>query len=83
MELKKLVVAGVMCLSIVSLASCNKEKLAGTELAKILLILFFAQFIMKYREYINSFKFLIICAVLLGIPLLLVYMQLVEVEYYL
>jgi hypothetical protein len=37
MKLKKLVVAGIMCLSIVSLTSCNKEKLAGTELAKILL----------------------------------------------
>lgn len=43
-----------------------------SETAKILLILFFAQFIMKYRENINSFKFLVICAVLLGIPLLLV-----------
>ena len=43
-----------------------------SETAKILLILFFAQFIMKYRENINSFKFLIICGVLLGIPLLLV-----------
>jgi len=46
-----------------------------SEAAKILLILFFAQFIMKYREYLNSLKFLIICAVLLGIPWLLVYTQ--------
>ena len=43
-----------------------------SETAKILLILFCAQFIMKYRENINSFKFLVICAVLLGVPLLLV-----------
>lgn len=46
-----------------------------SEAAKILLILFFAQFIMKYRENINTLKFIIICAVLLGIPLLLVYTQ--------
>lgn len=46
-----------------------------SETAKILLILFFAQFIMKYREDINTIKFLIICVVLLGIPLLLVYTQ--------
>lgn len=46
-----------------------------SETAKILLILFFAQFIMKYREDINTLKFLIICVVLLGIPLLLVYTQ--------
>ncbi len=46
-----------------------------SETAKILLILFFAQFIMKYRENLNTLKFLIICAVLLGIPLLLVYLQ--------
>lgn len=46
-----------------------------SETAKILLILFFAQFIMKYRENLNTLKFLIICAVLLAIPLLLVYTQ--------
>ena len=46
-----------------------------SETAKILLILFFAQFIMKYRDNINTVKFLIICGVLLGIPLLLVYTQ--------
>ena len=46
-----------------------------SETAKILLILFFAQFIMKYRENLNTLKFLIISVVLLGIPLLLVYTQ--------
>ena len=46
-----------------------------SETAKILLILFFAQFIMKYRDSINNIKFIITCAVLLGIPLLLVYKQ--------
>ena len=46
-----------------------------SETAKILLILFFAQFIMKYRDSINNLKFIITCVVLLGIPLLLVYKQ--------
>ena len=46
-----------------------------SETAKILLILFFAQFIMKYRDILNTLKFLVICVVLAGIPLLLVYTQ--------
>ena len=46
-----------------------------SETAKILLILFFSQFIMKYRDHLNTIKFLIISFVLLGIPLLLVYTQ--------
>ena len=46
-----------------------------SETAKILLILFFAQFIMKYRDNINNLKFIISCIVLLCVPLLLVYMQ--------
>ena len=46
-----------------------------SETAKILLILFFAQFIMKYRDNVNTLKFLIICAVLLAIPLILVLTQ--------
>ena len=37
MKMKKLLTAAVMCLSVVSLASCNSTKLSGTELAKILL----------------------------------------------
>ena len=46
-----------------------------SESAKILLILFFSQFIMKYRESLNSFKFLGSAAALLSVPLFLVYKQ--------
>lgn len=46
-----------------------------SESAKILLILFFAQFIMKYRESLNTLKFLAVSAILLIIPLMLVYTQ--------
>jgi len=46
-----------------------------SELAKILLILFFAQFIMKYRDRINSPGVLITAIVLLAIPLFLVYKE--------
>ena len=46
-----------------------------SESAKILLILFFAQFIMKYRENLNTIKFLAVSAILLSIPLILVYTQ--------
>jgi len=43
-----------------------------SELAKILLILFFAQFIMKYRDKINSPKVLLSLIILLAVPLYLV-----------
>lgn len=46
-----------------------------SELAKILLILFFSQFIMKYREKLNTFKMIMTMLVILGIPLLLVYLE--------
>jgi len=46
-----------------------------SETAKILLILFFAQFIMKYKEKINTLKILAACAVLVGIPWVLIYEQ--------
>ncbi len=46
-----------------------------SELAKILLILFYAQFIMKYKDKINTFKMLAIMFVLLGIPLFLVFSE--------
>ena len=46
-----------------------------SETAKILLILFFSQFIMKYRDSINDLKFILTCFVLLALPLLLVYKQ--------
>ena len=46
-----------------------------SETAKILLILFFAQFIMKYRDNINNLNFIVTCVVLISLPLLLVYKQ--------
>ena len=46
-----------------------------SELAKILLILFFAQFIMKYKEKINSPRILITMILLLAAPLYLVFKE--------
>ena len=46
-----------------------------SELAKILLILFFAQFIMKYKDKINSPRILLTAFVLLGVPLFLVFKE--------
>ena len=46
-----------------------------SELAKLLLILFFAQFIMKYREYVRNILFVFICFLLLLPPLALIYKQ--------
>jgi rod shape determining protein RodA len=46
-----------------------------SELAKILLILFFAQYIMKKGEKFNSFKVIISCIGLILLPWVLIYMQ--------
>ncbi len=46
-----------------------------SELAKILLILFFSQFIMKYRERLNTFKIIGFMIILVAIPMLLVYKE--------
>lgn len=46
-----------------------------SETAKILLILFFAQFIMKHREHLNTFRIIVCCVVLELIPWVLVYRQ--------
>ncbi len=46
-----------------------------SETAKILLILFYAQYIMKHRETISSLKTIISMLVLLSPPLLLIYRQ--------
>ncbi len=46
-----------------------------SETAKILLILFFAQFIMKYREKLNTFKILASCVVLILVPWALIFKQ--------
>ena len=46
-----------------------------SELAKILLILFYAQFIMKYKEKFNTFKILLLCVVLMLPAIILVYKE--------
>lgn len=46
-----------------------------SETAKILLILFFAQFIMKHKEQLNTFKIIVSCIVLILIPWYLIYSQ--------
>ena len=46
-----------------------------SETAKILLILFFAQFIMKYKDKLNTFKIILRCIVLVIIPLTLILAQ--------
>ena len=46
-----------------------------SETAKIVLILFFAQFIMKYREKLNTFKIISACLVLVLIPWVLIFKQ--------
>lgn len=46
-----------------------------SETAKILLILFFAQYIMKYKEKFNSFRIIASCVGLIGVPWYLVYKQ--------
>ncbi len=46
-----------------------------SELVKILLILFFAQFIMKHKENLNTFRVILACVVLIIPPFLLIYSQ--------
>ncbi len=46
-----------------------------SELAKILLILFYAQFIMKHREKLNTFKCLALCCIFILPSLKLIYDQ--------
>ena len=46
-----------------------------SEAAKILLILFYAQFIMKYKDKVKNFGFILICLGLLAVPLGLIYAQ--------
>ncbi len=46
-----------------------------SELAKILVILFFAYFFMKYEEKINTVKTLVLAFALAGVPLLLIVLQ--------
>lgn len=46
-----------------------------SELSKVLLILFFSAFFMKYQEQINTFRAIVITAVLIAIPLVLILSQ--------
>lgn len=46
-----------------------------SELCKILLILFFAAFFMKYKDTLNTWKMLILSVILIGIPLALILAQ--------
>ena len=46
-----------------------------SESAKILLILFFAQFIMKHKETLNTFKYIIMSLVLIGVPWMMIFKQ--------
>lgn len=46
-----------------------------SELCKVLLIVFFAGFFMKYQEQLNTWRILGLSIVLIGIPLLLIYKE--------
>lgn len=46
-----------------------------SELAKILIILFFAQFIYKHHAQLNTFKYISLCCILFAIPAVLVFEQ--------
>ena len=46
-----------------------------SEITKIMLILFFAKFIMKYRDRIRSISFVMLCVLLLAPPVFLVLKQ--------
>ncbi len=46
-----------------------------SETAKILLILFFAQFIMKHKEKFNTFQNILMCCALFLVPVALIYKQ--------
>ena len=47
-------------------------KFQPSELCKILLIIFFAGFFMKYQDQLNTWKILALSLILIGIPLLLI-----------
>ena len=46
-----------------------------SEIAKIFIILFFAQFILKHQEKLNTFQYIASCVILFAIPALLVFNQ--------
>ena len=50
-------------------------KFQPSELAKILLILFYAQFIMKHEEKLNTFRMITACVIMIIPPFVLIYEQ--------
>lgn len=46
-----------------------------SEIAKILIVLFFAQFIYVHQEKLNTFQYLSLCVILFALPAVLVYKQ--------
>lgn len=46
-----------------------------SEIAKVFLILFFAKYIMKHQEKLNTFKYIMLSVILFAIPAALVYAQ--------
>ncbi len=46
-----------------------------SEIAKIFIILFFAQFILKHQEKLNTFRYIVLCVIFFAIPAYLVYKQ--------
>ena len=46
-----------------------------SEIAKIFIILFFAQFILKHQEKLNTFQYISLCVILFALPAFLVYEQ--------
>lgn len=59
----------------ISIGGANGFQFQPTELAKILLILFFAMYLMKHEQDLNTFKTIVKAVVLLMIPLALVIRQ--------
>ncbi|MBO4912939.1 MAG: FtsW/RodA/SpoVE family cell cycle protein [Butyrivibrio sp.] len=53
----------------------SKFTFQPSEGAKILLILFFAQFIMKYKDKVKDIRFVFACLALVGIPILFIFKQ--------
>lgn len=58
-----------------ALARFGLFDLQPSETAKILLILFYAQFIMKYREQFNTMRVLLLAVLFIIPPLILIYKQ--------
>lgn len=46
-----------------------------SEIAKVFIILFFAQFILKHQEKLNSFQYILSCIILFAVPAILVFKQ--------